>query len=91
MDEAELRARIREQLQSGALPRMLPGAPFKAGLPTTAVNMQFGAISGAICLACGEAEPTLTYSYPSGLVVRVHDACETIWREERERPILRSS
>jgi hypothetical protein len=66
MNEAELRARIRELLKSGALPRMLPGAPFKSGLPTAAINMQFGAISGPICLACGESAPTVTYSYPSG-------------------------
>ncbi len=68
---------------------MLPGAPFKSGLPTAAINMQFGSISGAICLACGESAPTITYSYPSGLIVQVHDACEALWREEQERPTPR--
>src|SRR5260370_36866305 len=86
MNEAEIRARIRELLKSGALPRMLPGAPFKSGLPTAAINMQFGAISGAICLACGESEPTVTYSYPSGLIVRAHDASEALGRERTGGP-----
>ena len=71
MHEAEIRARIRERL--------------KSGLPAGAVNMQFGVISGATCLACGEADPTIMYSYPSGPVVRVHDACQVIWPEEREQ------
>src|ERR1700687_98200 len=70
MHEAEIRARIRERL--------------KSGLPAGAVNMQFGVISGATCLACGEADPTIMYTYPSGPVVRGHDACGVIWQEERE-------
>jgi hypothetical protein len=85
MHEAEIRVRIRERLKSGALPRMLPASPLKSGVPPGAVNMQCGVISGATCLACGEADPTIMYSYPSGPVVRVHDACQVIWPEEREQ------
>ncbi len=93
MNEAEVRTRIQELLKSGALPRMLPASPsIGPGLPTEAVaTMQIGAVFGAICLACSEATPTVTHFYPSGLVVRLHDACEVIWREERERPIPRPS
>ncbi len=38
MHEAEIRARIRERLKSGALPRMLPASPLKSGLPTGAAS-----------------------------------------------------
>ncbi len=88
MNEAELRARIRELLKSGALPRMVPASlSLRPGLPTEAVaTMQIGAVYGAPCLACGEAAPTLTYFYPNRPAVRLHDACDAIWREERERP-----
>ncbi len=86
MREEELRARIRELLRSGELPRALPAAQkVVPGSPSRIAQIQVGRVAGAACLACGEPDPMVTYSYPDGRVVRLHAACDAVWQQERER------
>jgi len=82
----ELRARIRELLRSGELPRALPSAQrIDPGSPARMAQIQVGRVAGAACLACGEPDPMVTYSYVDGRVVRLHAACDAVWLQERER------
>ncbi len=85
MNEAELRARIREFLKSGALPRTLPPTRMlEPGRPAASVEqIQVGRVAGATCTACGETDPDITYRYPADRVVRLHATCNSIWEEER--------
>jgi hypothetical protein len=48
-------------------------------------QIQVGRVAGAACLACGEPDPMVTYSYVDGRVVRLHAACDAVWLQERER------
>ena len=77
MTEAELRARIRTLLESGEWRRALPVAEkIQTGLLAPRVaQIQVGRVAGATCIACGDADPMVTYSYPDGQVVRLHAAC----------------
>ena len=36
------------------------------------------------CLICGEANPTVAYTYAKGGLVFLHAACDALWRQERE-------
>ena len=36
------------------------------------------------CLICGEPDPTVSYTYADRKVVRLHAACDALWRLERE-------
>jgi hypothetical protein len=35
-------------------------------------------------LICGEADPMIAYTYADGKVIRLHAACDALWRQERE-------
>lgn len=87
MTDAQLRARIRELLQSGELPRALPAAQqITPGHPTRRIaQIQVGRVAEAPCFVCGEPSPMVTYSYPAGRVVRLHAACDALWQQERTR------
>jgi hypothetical protein len=36
------------------------------------------------CLICGEANPTVSYTYANGKLVRIHAACDALCHQERE-------
>ena len=78
MDNNELRARIRQLIASGDLPP-LPGP---AAVRVTRVVI--GRPTPDPCLICGEADPTLSYWYVKGKVLRIHAACDALWRQEHE-------
>ena len=87
MGDTALRARIRELLSSGILPRQLPAATQMdrtgvIALPAIRVGLQ----PAEHCVVCGEAQPMLSYTYPDGRVIRLHSVCDNAWHEERERP-----
>ena len=84
MDHSELRTRIRLLMASGELPpggslpdKILPGQVVRV------MRMVVGHSTGEPCLICGEADPTLTYTYADGKVVRLHAACDALWNQER--------
>jgi hypothetical protein len=87
MQEAELRARIRDLLSWGRLPRQHPAAATMdpkrvAASPSIRVGLQ----AQEHCVICREAQPMVSYTYPDGRIIRLHSACDNVWHEERERP-----
>jgi hypothetical protein len=71
-------------MASGELPpgpsladKILPGQ----AVPVTRVVI--GRPTPDPCLICGEADPTVSYWYVKGKVLRIHAACDALWRQER--------
>jgi hypothetical protein len=86
MNEAELRARIRELLSSGQMPRTLPTTVrLEVSRAVAEPRIQVGLHPAAHCFLCGEVAPVVSYTYPDGRVMRLHDRCNILWHEERER------
>ena len=85
MDHRELRTRIRLLMASGELP---PGGSLADKiLPGQAVRVTRVIIGRSMwgpCLICGEDDPTVSYTYADRKVVRLHDACDALWRLERD-------
>jgi hypothetical protein len=90
MEEAAIRAKIRQQIRAGVLPKHLPPAePTEAGQRTSAVPaIRTGKGAGEPCSAGEEPiapeEPLEECEYPSGQVLRLHGLCYKYWNEERE-------
>jgi hypothetical protein len=85
MDNNELRARIRQLMASGDLPPVPPLAD--KNLPGHAVRVTRTVVGRSTlepCLICGEADPMIAYTYADGKVIRLHAACDALWRQERE-------
>ncbi len=85
MDKRELRTRIRLLMASGELP---PGGSLAAKiLPGQVVRVTRVVIGRSMwgpCLICGEADPLVSYTYANRKVVRLHAACDALWRLERD-------
>jgi hypothetical protein len=85
MDHRELRTRIRLLMASGELP---PGGSLADKiLPAQAVRVTrvvIGQSTWGPCLICGDAAPTVSYTYADRKVVRLHAACDALWRLERD-------
>jgi len=85
MDHRELRTRIRLLMASGELP---PGGSLADKvLPGQAVRVTRVVIGRSMwgpCLICGEADPMVSYTYADRKVVRLHAACDALWRLERD-------
>ena len=85
MDHDALRARIRQLIASGQLPPVPPPANGTlSGSPVRMTRIVVGRSMPEPCLICGEANPTLAYTYANGRVLRLHGACDALWRQERE-------
>ncbi len=79
MTAAELRAKIRELMASGALPSEPPVVASRG-------TGDLGAVKNPLpgpCSVCGERESQLTLFYVGGRVVRLHAACNALWQQER--------
>ena len=86
MDETELRARIRELLSSGRIPRVLPTAAGPKGSGAVSEpRILVGVQPAEHCSLCGEVGPVVSYTYPDGRVIRMHALCNIVWDDERER------
>ena len=86
MDNNELRARIRQLMASGDLPPLPPLANGTLSGPAAArvTRVVIGRPMPDPCLICGKADPTIAYRYADGKVIRLHAACDALWRQERE-------
>jgi hypothetical protein len=87
VDLVEFRASIRELMASGVLPPDPP--PITRPEPwSTPGNKRSKILIGgplhAPCTICGEPGPQVQYFYIAGQVVRVHAACDAVWKQERE-------
>ena len=90
LSERMLRAKIRDLMVSGILPRIRPDGSL--------VDESGGAVSGqrhagpsdlsASCIVCDEPGPQVSYQAPLGLVLHLHVTCDTLWQEE-QRPSRR--
>ena len=76
MEEARIRAKVRERLRTGVLPRDLP--PADPSAPTPAIRTEAG--TGEPCAA---GEPLEGCAYPSGQVLHFHGWCYKAWNDER--------
>ena len=85
MSAADLRAKIRELIASGALPKEPPPIVGLASWSTPG-NKQSRIIVGwnlrGPCTICGEPGPQVQYSYIEGQVVSVHATCDALWKQE---------
>jgi hypothetical protein len=84
MTQAILRARIRELIASGVLPRVLPAAEkIEPGQASRVTEIAVGTYPHERCLVCEELGPQVSYTYSGGKLVRLHVACDTLWKQER--------
>lgn len=77
MTNAALRATIRALIASGALPSEPPVIQRSGHDPAWARAED-------PCTICGEPAPSVSYFWPGGRVVRLHAACDALWKQERE-------
>jgi hypothetical protein len=84
MTEPDLRAKVRALMASGVLPSAPPVIE-RAGRGTEGdrARMVVNNPRAEPCSICGESGPTISYFWPGGVMVRVHAACDAIWRQER--------
>jgi hypothetical protein len=85
LDHRELRTRIRLLMASGELPpggslanKILPGQVVRV------TRVVIGRSMWGPCLTYGEADPQVSYTYADRKVVRLHAACDALWRLERD-------
>lgn len=74
---ADIRVRVRGLMASGALPSEPPVIQ-RSGQDAA------GARRPDPCAICAEPDPTVRYFWPGGVVVRLHAACDAVWKLERE-------
>ena len=84
MSTVDLRAKIRLLMASGELPRGSPLAETTVpGQTIRVTRIVLGQSHTGPCLICGEADPTLAYTYSDQRVVHLHTACDALWEQER--------
>jgi hypothetical protein len=71
-------------MTSGALPRVLPAAEqIGPGQGSQVTHIVVGQQPKKRCLICEELRPQVSDTYQGGKVVRLHAACDALWRRER--------
>jgi len=85
MTEAELRAKIRDLMASGILPRDLP--PIKRTGPGEGIpgaQMLIGEQPDQVCPSAKRGARKLpTYTGGELFIVRLHTDCDELWQQER--------
>jgi ribosomal protein S14 len=74
--DVDVRAKVRELIQTGDLPSDPPV------IHRTSDGLA-GPTRGTTCTICGEPDPTVSYFWPGGIAVRLHAACDALWKLER--------
>jgi hypothetical protein len=87
VSQGDLRAKIRELIASG----VLPGDPPSIKRPVDMLsNRRTRSLIGAPlrepCAICGDEGPQVSYFSVGGQVVRVHAACDALWKQEQSGP-----
>ena len=78
----EMRARIREKLKGGILPRDLALLRKLKWEVVREPHIVVGVVRGYPCAGCDELDPEVTYRL-GDVGIRFHKECERIWNEER--------
>ena len=87
MNEAALRAKIRELMASGVLPNESAPITREAPAPMPGkkpARTRIGGSHQAPCTICGAPSPQVQYFYIAGVLVSVHAACDALWKQELE-------
>jgi hypothetical protein len=83
MDHVELRVRIRLLMASGELPS---GPPLTDKIRPAHVarltRILIGEVWRGSCLICDGPGPDVSYAYADRKVVRLHAACDALWRQQ---------
>ena len=82
MTVAELRARIRALMASGELPSEAPSIERRGGEESARFALQDPAREP--CPICGEPRTQVALFFTGGLLVRLHAACEAVWKQEQQ-------
>ena len=82
MTVAELRAKVRELMASGALPSEAPSIERRGGEESARFALQDPALEP--CAICGEPRTQVALFFTGGLMVRLHAVCEALWQQERQ-------
>src|SRR5262249_2544371 len=84
VDHHELRARIRRLIASGDLPTLSPLASGTVSAPGGIRRISIERPLPDLCSICGEANPTVAYTYAKGGLVLLHAACDPRGAQEPE-------
>jgi hypothetical protein len=87
MDKNEVTQRIRQRMETGALPRVIPPLTTEPGWSTSATgHIKTDTAIGVVrCAACDAPGAQVAYRFPDGRIVRFHGRCHRIWEEECQR------
>jgi hypothetical protein len=79
LSQSDLRARIRELIVSGVLPREPPSIERPVDRPPNRrTRTLIGDRLRVPCTICDDEGPQVAYFYVAGQVVRVHAACDAV-------------
>ena len=79
--DAELRVRIRALMAAGDLPTEAPSIERRGGEESARFALQDPALEP--CAICGEPRTQVALFFTGGSLVRLHAACEALWKQER--------
>ena len=86
MNEREIRERIRELMEAGALPPTLADSSLVSESGRgVAAEVHVGTVDLESCAICEQPGPQLSYYYPGSRILRFHAYCDLLWQEERAR------
>ena len=84
MTEEAIRAKIRERLITGTLPRAMVVRRTVKGEVIEHPDIQVGIVRGYPCAGCDGPDPDITYR-KGDVGLRFHTECARIWEEERTK------
>jgi hypothetical protein len=79
-----LRAKIRDLMASGMLPRVqADGSLVDVSGLAVAGERHVGPADRSACTVCGDSNPRVSYQAPHDVVLHLHVKCDMLWQEER--------
>jgi hypothetical protein len=82
MTRGELRAKIRALMASGDLPSEAPSIERRGADESARFALQDPALEP--CAICSKPRTQVALFFTGGLMVRLHTACEALWKQERQ-------
>ena len=87
MDKQEVTRKIRQLMEAGRLPRVIPPMAGEPRFPTSpTAHVKFETSIGVVrCAACEETGAQVSFRFPDGRIIRFHGRCHRLWEEECRR------
>jgi hypothetical protein len=87
MDKSDITQKIRERIDAGTLPRVIPPLTTEPGWATSpTAHIKFDTAIGVVkCAACDTPGAQVSFRFPDGRIVRFHGRCHRIWEDECRR------